>query len=668
MQNRKRPDENLFYFRLVGAFSVTDAYGNTCTLPGRKDRAVLAFLAAHPDRPIARDRLVELIWPVSAEGTGRASLRQSLSMIRKALAHEGLFSVDRDTVTLNAASIRRDVDRIETGDFVGRETEVAPMANGEMFLDDLNGVSPEYDTWRATKQSQLSGLVAAFLITQSEGAEAAQDHQQSVSFLSQLVSLDPLNENAFRRLMQALILAGQPNAAVQRYRRFEALLDRELGIRPDPTTQDHFRRALAARSGLSGERPVETKVSPGPPAEVGAPPVILVRPFRDQSADRSDLYFADGLTEDITIEMGRFPGLSVMAPETGYAYRDSPADAHEIAREVGARYVLTGSVRRTPTRLRVSAQLLDADSRHLVWAERFDRDLSELFELQDDITASVVGAVAPQIDIAEEFRARRAEISSMSLYDQALKANHELGIGMRNADPDQVSRAISVAREILEKQPELPHALLVLAWGNFYCFLCRWPPDPEFAKAQALDAAERLLAVEPNNVHALTVRGEIEVSLGKYDEALRDYRRALDLNPNFTWALFFVSACEALMGRTQDAREHATRGLMLSPKGRDTGIATAYLGLALAGFSEGNLEDAVLWGERAIATQPNVPYRRLLVAACYGLKDELARGREHFQTLSEFAPGFISDFRSGRFQIFLDLRLDDLLRNGLERF
>lgn len=664
MQNREKPDDDFLCFRLIGAFSVADASGRSCALTGRKDRAVLAFLAAHTGRPIARDRLVELVWPGSSDGAGRASLRQSLSTIRKALAHESIFSVDRDTVMLNPDFAQSDVDRITNGDLALAENGVAPMANGEMFLDDLSGVSHEYDTWRATEQSRLAGLVAASLTDLAEQAEATQDYWRSVSCLSQLVSLDPLNENAMERLMRGLILAGRPNAAIQSYRRFEELLNKELNVRPGTRIQDVFRQAMKARAGHSGAGRNETPPSAKDPTAVDGPPALLVRPFRDLSADHTDVFFADGLTEDITIELGRFPGLSVMAPETGFEYRDTSIDAQEIVHDIGARYILTGSVRRTSKRMRVSAQLLDADNRHLVWAERFDRDLSELLDLQDDITASVVGAVAPQIEITEEFRAGRAEITSMSLYERALKAHHDLNIGKRNAGPEHVAQAISEAKHILEEQPEMPQALLVLAWGHFYSFLCRWPPDPQRAKEQALNAAERLLAVEPDNVHALTVRGEIRASLGEHSAALADYRKALEINPNFTWNLFFMSVCEALMGMPEEARKHANRGLMLSPKSRNTGVSAAYLALAFASFSESNLEDTVHWGELAVATQPNVPYRRLLLAACYGLMDQRKKAHEHLRALNALAPELVSDFTAGNVQIYLDPQLDDLLREG----
>ena len=143
MQNRENSDEYLYFFRLIGAFSVTDASGKSFALSGRKDRAVLAFLAAHPGHPVARDRLVELVWPGSLEGAGRTSLRQSLSTIRKALAHDSILTVDRDTITLNAEFIRTDIDRLRNGDLKVGESEVAPIANGEMFLDDLSGISSE---------------------------------------------------------------------------------------------------------------------------------------------------------------------------------------------------------------------------------------------------------------------------------------------------------------------------------------------------------------------------------------------------------------------------------------------------------------------------------------------------------------------------------------------
>ncbi|MCR9110982.1 BTAD domain-containing putative transcriptional regulator [Marivita sp. XM-24bin2] len=665
MQNRTFNGDSVWHFQLVGAFSVTDPFGKTCALPGRKDRAVLAFLAAHPGRAIARDRLVDLVWPNSIGGTGRASLRQSLATIRKVLDTDDLLTANRDTIVLSKESTSSDIEQLSNTLSEVVQGVVAPMANGEMFLDDLGGISSEYDNWRATEQARLTELIASSLFALAERAEDENDLDKSVSCLSQLATVDPLNEQAIQKLMRGMILAGQPNAAIQRYRRFEELLRRELNIEPASETRSVLQKAITVRGQRSSEmESVRPKVAQDT-LELGETPTILVKPFRDISPDPADMCFADGLTEDISVELGRFPALNVIAADAGFAFRDASLGAEEISREIGVRYILTGTVRRTSHRLRVVAQLHDAERHHLIWAERFDREIRELFDLQDDITASVVSAVAPQVELSEELRVSRGKIKSMTLYDRAIKAYHDLKIGRLSTGPEQVNRAISEANSILKEQPDMPQALLVLAWGHFYSFLCRWPPDPEKSKLQALDAAERLLALEPDNVHALTVRGEIRCSVGEYEAALRDHQRALQINPNFTWALFFISMNEALMGKTEEAREHANRGLALSPKSRDTGISGAYLALALASFADRDLRHAIQWGELAIETQPNLPFRRLLVACCYGLTGDKEKASEHLQTAKTFAPGFVSDFRNGKTRMYLDPGLDNLLREGL---
>ncbi len=251
MQNRTIDGDRIWYFRLVGAFSVTDPTGRSCTLPGKKDRAVLAFLAAHPGRAIARDRIVELVWPNSMEGSGRASLRQSLSSIRKALGSDDLLTANRDAIVLSPESTTSDVEKLSDTLSDIDQGVVAPMANGEMFLDDLGGISTEYDNWRATEQSRLAELIASSLFVLAERAEAEHDLAKSVSCLSQLAAVDPLNEQAIQKLMRSMILAGQPNAAIQRYRRFEQLLKRDLNVEPASETRSVLQRAIAARSQRS---------------------------------------------------------------------------------------------------------------------------------------------------------------------------------------------------------------------------------------------------------------------------------------------------------------------------------------------------------------------------------------------------------------------------------
>src|SRR5262249_46885810 len=220
-----------------------------------------------------------------------------------------------------------------------------------------------------------------------------------------LLSLDPLQEQVHRALMRIYAAQGRHDAALAQYERCRAELSNQLGVGPERATEDLARAIRASRR----EGPAKKQaLSPALDSEFPAladKPSIAVLPFQNLSADPEQEFFVDGLTEDIITALSRVSALWVIARGSTFTYKGRPTDVKRVAQELGVRYVMEGSVRRGGERLRVTAQLIDATTGHHVWAERYDRPLADIFDIQDEITRSVVASTETQVLMAERHAA-----------------------------------------------------------------------------------------------------------------------------------------------------------------------------------------------------------------------------------------------------------------------
>lgn len=395
-------------------------------------------------------------------------------------------------------------------------------------------------------------------------------------------------------------------------------------------------------------------------------PSIAVLPLQNMSNDPEQEYFCDGVSEDIITELSRFPELFVIARNSSFSFKGRSITHREVARELGVRYMLEGSLRRAGNRVRVTAQLIDCSSGAHVWAERYDRTLDDIFALQDEITQNVAGAIAPQISIAEIDRAAQARDIEFSSYDLALKAMaifYEGGFYSQ----EKFDMVIATADRAIELDPRNVQAHWIKAYAYLMRCLYQLDEDP----ARTLDMAEASIDPIFNggqlDPRALSVRGMVRHFRGDFDRASADFNLSFSLNPNFARNIFLMSWHESLVGRTTEAREHAHLALQLSPRDSDLWIGDAYLSLAQAEFADANFEDAMRWGERAIQMTPRAPIRRALMIASAAHLDRPEAGRPHEQALTEFAPAFLGSILSGGLTLYRLPEHNALLIEGLRK-
>ncbi len=412
----------------------------------------------------------------------------------------------------------------------------------------------------------------------------------------------------------------------------------------------------------------EAAADPMPGTEGALPlpdkPSIAVLPFTNMSGDPEQEYFSDGITEDIITELSRFSSLFVIARNSSFTYKGQPVDVRRVAQELGVRYVLEGSIRRAGKRVRITAQLIDSETGNHIWAERYDRDLEDIFDLQEEITRNVVGSIAPQIELAEVERSRKLSGANLTAYELSLKAQALMYDGVRAADPEILDRAESEVDTALTLDPRNIHALWTKSLIYMYRHVFRWGEDPDAALASCDETTESLIHIDSSNAQAYMVRAWSNMYRRKFDAALADHRRAQSLNPNLASNLFAMAWSEAIAGLADEAREHARLALRLSPRETDIWLGEGYSALALASFYEGDFSETVKWGHLAYQRQPVL--QGLMVAANAYLGD-LEAAKSHAEALTAFSPDFLPAVLSGKFEVCKLPEHNALLVEGLRK-
>ena len=291
-------------------------------------------------------------------------------------------------------------------------------------------------------------------------------------------------------------------------------------------------------------------------------PSIAVLPFANMSGDPEQEYFADGISEDIITELSRFHSLFVIARNSSFTYRGQAIDVRKVAKELNVRYVLEGSVRRAGKTVRVTAQLIDATSGYHVWAERYDRDLVDLFAVQDEITRSIIGSIAPGIVMAEIQHSKSKATAELDTWDRIMRAHWHI----RRFTREDFGEALRLLEELLRDEPDNAVALGDLAFALHFAALFGWTESPVAAKARSGDVARRAVDSDDQDAAAHTALAIHELFLGRHDDAIRRLRRAIELNPNSSFARGYTGVVYAFAGEYDLAIKNAGEAMLQSPR------------------------------------------------------------------------------------------------------
>jgi adenylate cyclase len=399
-------------------------------------------------------------------------------------------------------------------------------------------------------------------------------------------------------------------------------------------------------------------------AEPGLPvpdkPSIAVLAFANLSNDPDQEYFADGMVEEIITALSHFPRLFVIARNSSFTYKGRVVDIRQVGRELGVRYVLEGSVRKAAGLVRISGQLIDAASGAHLWADRFEGALSDIFALQDQVTASVVGAIALKLERAEIERARRKPTTSLDAYDYYLRGTAHAHEFTREASTE----ALRLFRRAIESD-----ANFAAAYGRAVrCYAQRrangWMTDPAAEIAEAARFARRAVELGKDDAEALALGALGLAVIGRaLDEAVAFVDQALRLNPNLATAWHISGIVRVYSGEADAAIEHVARAMRLSPL--DPLIGQMQSATAWAHFFAGRCDEAAAWAERAVLEMPGWLPARIVAAASNAMAGRPDAARIAAAVLQR-NPGF----RVSQISEWLPIRRDEdrrRLAEGLRR-
>jgi TolB-like protein/Tfp pilus assembly protein PilF len=339
---------------------------------------------------------------------------------------------------------------------------------------------------------------------------------------------------------------------------------------------------------------------------------------------------ADAITDDLTTDLSRAAGIFVISRGTAFTYKNKPFDTKEIARELGARYVLEGSVRRLGTQVRVNARLIDAETGQHIWAEQFDRSLGDLFDLQNEITGRI--AVAINLELLD------AEASRPTTHPDALDCTlRGRAAGYKPQTRESRAEAINWLERALALDPYSIDAKSLLAGALAGRVLNSFSDSAAGDLARAETLVEQALSGSPRRLLTHFAKGQVLRAQGRLHEAIPEYEMVIAINRNWTTAIYGLSHCKLLTGSVEETIPLIEHAIRLSP--RDPFIANWYCGIGRVHLMQSRVDEAVAWFEKARSANPALVSARAFLAASYALKDDGNRAAAELAEIRKLSSG-----------------------------
>lgn len=646
--------------RLLGGFELgTFPTGHKVVLPGKRERALLAYLALSPKGRQSRRKLAALIWGDATDQTLLDNLRTCVWRLRKALgdSEHRLLASDDEDIVLDIAAF--DIDALAFRRLVGQTAQAeleaaAKLCHGE-FLDGFELDSEEFETWRRTERSHFLDQSVDLLWRLMKLLTERGQSERAIETGAHILWLDPLHEATARHMMRLYAESGRRGAAIQLYRTLNEALRDEVNTQPETETRQIFaslmhpdeaepvssaaayhRMDTAYPASLAPPAPTPSRrwslplaalaaaciaaIALGtawwpyrePQAAVTKPPAaspitVAVLPFANLSGDPAQNFFSDGLTEEISVALANVPGLQLIARASAFRFRDAK-DARQVGAELGVRYVIQGTVRKDADRVRITAQLVPADSGKQAWSRGYERSLAGTLAIREEIA----GDIAKALRLSPGNLASNRDIDPQS-YEQFLRA-----LPLIRARQTGVPQAVQILEPLVERNPNFAPAWAMLAYA--YCLMStNLPPKSAwmYSKEGLIQARERAARFWP-----------------KADEAAR---RAIQLNPELPTAYLALGTLEHFRGKLLAADDLFARALRLDPYNPDV---LAWRMALLADV--GKLKDALAVAKQLTALDPYVPTWKQDAAEIFWENEQYEIAVEMLQSLQNRPSGSTS--------------------------
>jgi TolB-like protein/cytochrome c-type biogenesis protein CcmH/NrfG len=362
-------------------------------------------------------------------------------------------------------------------------------------------------------------------------------------------------------------------------------------------------------------------VQPKPALPLPDKPSIAVLPFQNMSGDPEQDYFADGMVEYLITALSRFRELFVIARNSSFAYRRRAVDVKQVGRELGVRYVLEGSVRRAAQRVRVNAQLIDAESGGHLWADRLDREIADIFALQDALTTELGSVLG--LELIEAESRRRKSKPNPGAFDLALQARAASNRGWSRENFSEANRLYDRA---LGLDPDSLPAMTGLATGLAIGVVSLWTETPEADLRRAEALATRAMALDPHDPSSHYALGIVRRMQRRFDEAIGEVEAAIRLNPNMHLAFITLGITKTLAGRSEEALSHFAEAIRLSP--RDPQLFVGHYGIGWIRFLLGDDDRAIEMLRKSLGHNAGYAPAHLFLAAAYAMQQRIEEARE----------------------------------------
>jgi TolB-like protein/DNA-binding SARP family transcriptional activator len=594
----------------------------------RKARALIAYLSLAV-RAVSRSQLCELLWDVPNDPRGE--LRWCLSKVRGIVDAPGRRRVDTsgDAIKLDLADCFVDATEIARASEEGLSTlpaerlrSLSTLFSGE-FLDGLElDRNPGFNAWLTAQRRRFRGCHAILL----ERLAATATGDEMFEYLEKWLELAPFDLRVHEVLLNAFARRGRIRDGEEHLAATGRLFEDE-GLDCTPI-RDRWRAARECAVAAVPSLP-HTLDREGVAAAASTKPSIAILPFANLGGDPAQDYLSDGITEDIITDLSRWNLLAVLSRSASFRYRGIGADVGRIARELQARYILEGSVRRLGERIRITAQLIDSETGSHVWADRFDRELADVFKVQDEVVQTIVSTLVGRVQAAAAQRARRKPPASLAAYECVLQGN---------ALPWDDAKAAAEATRLFETAIEIDpgygvaHALLAVMRYREWCNDLAGSDDAALDESYRL--AKRAVEIADNESTCFSILGQVCVLRRSFDLGLQHMQRAIEINATNQWNTADMGNVLCRVGRAGEAVAWFRRARQIDPY---FDPAWYWHGLGLAQMMLRRYEEAVTEFERASARPPQVS---AYLAGCHAKLGTSGRARAFAAECLEKRPDF----------------------------
>ena len=369
------------------------------------------------------------------------------------------------------------------------------------------------------------------------------------------------------------------------------------------------------------------------PSRLQAAPSIVVLPFTNMSGDAEQEYFSDGITEDIITDLSYFKEFFVIARNTSFTYKGKPMRVGHVCRELGVRYLLEGSVRKAGNNVRVTAQLIDGTTEAHIWAARYDRQLDNIFQVQDEIRESIVTSVAPETLGAESRRSQAMRLDDLSVWEQVLRARWHVN-KLTKQDNESAEKILAGVIEEAPRFAPAHSALAILLLSNV---LHTWTASIAATISAALDAAKIAVSLDTGDANALAGLGIASLFMRKHELALEYLNRAVRLNPNLATAHGYLAVVHGCMGNSAATSAAADKAIRISPL--DSAKPLWLAGKGIGAFINEQYDEVIAICQEALRDYPNFGPAHRQMAAAYAMQGDMARAGQAMDQLLQRMPG-----------------------------